>query len=320
MEKIFGISKTKKEVSSLDTPNGHILITGKSGTGKTYAIFNLIVQAVANNIPVVIIDVGNSFENNQISANIKNFVEGRLIVYNAVDRPLPVNPFFWGNIESKENQKIVEISNRISDILKRCLKLGMQQRNEIYKAIMSVFSSNDSITFQKVSDRLEEMKKNPAKTAAEKLLPLITGVSFSDKNDSLNSMLYGNPKVHIFQLSGLSNEVKKIVSDFILFSLIEEIRRNGSTEKNFILVLDELQNINCGDSTPLTKILTEGRKFGVECICATQFMKSKNTDIISILEQSATRVFFKPNDSEIASVAKYLSNILKADWQYILKS
>ncbi len=320
MRKIFGISKTKKEISSFDTPNSHILITGKSGTGKTYTIWNLIVQAVANNIPVVIIDVGNSFANNQIQVNVKSFMKDKLLIYDVADKPLPINPFFIDNIESKKNQKIIEIANRISDILKGCLKLGMQQRNEVYESIVYVFNSNDSITFKKVFDRLKEMKKNPAKTSAEKLLPLITGVSFSDKNDSLDSILYDNPKVHIFQISGLSDEVKKIVSDFILFSLMERLRQNGSIEKNFVLVLDELRNINCGDSAPLTKILTEGRKFGVECICATQFIRSKNTDFISILEQAATRVFFKPNDSEIKLVAKHLSNILREDWESILKT
>jgi len=321
MEKIFGISKTKKEVSSLDTPNSHILITGKSGTGKTYTIFNLIVQAIADNIPVVIIDVGNSFAFNQIPENIKKFMENRLLIYNVIDKPLPINPFFVGNTENEELylKGINKISNRVSDILKGCLKLGIQQRNEIYKAIISVFNSNSSVTFQKVFDRLEETKKNPAKTAAEKLLPLIMGLSFSDENNDFGSILYGSPKIHIFQLSGLSNEVKKIVSDFILFSIIEEVSRNGSTEKNFMLVLDELQNINCGDSSPLAKILTEGRKFGIECICATQFIKSKNVAIIPVLEQAATRVFLKPNDSEIKFVAKHLSNILKANWESVLK-
>ena len=95
-----------------------------------------------------------------------------------------------------------------------------------------------------------------------------------------------------------------IVTEFILWDMWYYSLLNGEEKKPFIVVLDEAQNLDFGEKSPSNKILTEGRKFGWSGWFATQFLKGQlKEDEIGRLQQASQRVYFRPPDNEIASMA-----------------
>ena len=80
--------------------------------------------------------------------------------------------------------------------------------------------------------------------------------------------------------------------------------QHGRKDKPFVVVLDEAQNLNFGDNSPSTKILTEGRKFGWSAWFATQFLKGQmDKATISRLQNSAQKIYFAQTEEEAVSVA-----------------
>ena len=90
---------------------------------------------------------------------------------------------------------------------------------------------------------------------------------------------------------------------------------NGNKDKPFVAVLDEAQNLSFSDDSPGGMIMTEGRKFGWSAWCATQSLKVLNSDEVTRLMQAAVRLYFKPADSDVVSIAKQINSADYKDWQ-----
>ena len=59
--RLIGISSSGNKIYTNSCVNPHITITGISGSGKTYLNYNIIIQDLMKGIPVVIIDVSDSY-------------------------------------------------------------------------------------------------------------------------------------------------------------------------------------------------------------------------------------------------------------------
>lgn len=325
MKRIVGMCGTGLRTLN-NNANNHIFITGKSGTGKTHLIYILTVQAIYENIPVVVLDVGNSFNYYRLPDNMKEYLSDKMTVFDASKGIIPVNPFAF-KVYTEDNEVHTEtedeVAGRIASMLKAALKLGEQQHAGVLRTLKELFKEIVSgIDFEFFYQWLSE-QKGPCKSAASKLYPIINSVRFSANPVNVwNDILDNNSILTVFQLSKLDSCTQKVAIDFILDDLNKHISINGTQDKPFLLVLDEIQNINTTEGSPIGKLLTESRKYGASLICSTQFQdfNRKNTIITQQLEQAATRVYFKPGDDEILRIAKLLSNGNLQKWKNILKT
>jgi len=71
-----------------------------------------------------------------------------------------------------------------------------------------------------------------------------------------------------------------------------------------ILVLDEIQNLDQREESPLAQLLREGRKFGFSLILATQTMSNLEKDARDRLFNAGHKLFFRPAETEIKSYAE----------------
>ena len=69
-------------------------------------------------------------------------------------------------------------------------------------------------------------------------------------------------------------------------------------------MLDEFQRMRLRENSPLFRLLTEGRKYGLELILATQTASIFNKKEVAILEQVGTRIYFQPSESEINMIKR----------------
>jgi DNA phosphorothioation-dependent restriction protein DptH len=103
-------------------------------------------------------------------------------------------------------------------------------------------------------------------------------------------------------------DAARLITEFSLVDLYWYYRASGSKDKPKVIVLDEIQNLDHRLNSPLGQFLTEGRKFGISLILATQTLSNLDKDERDRLFQASHKLFFKPADTEIRSFAQILAD------------
>lgn len=290
--------------------NRHILITGKSGQGKTYAIQGMMLEIVRQNIPVVIFDYTGGFVPDKMENIVKEELGDKIKQEIVLLNKLNFNPFKMQimNIAGMEiSEQPMHIGQRIADIFTHVYKFGDQQASAIYQACKNGLEKyNNKMTFKLFRNELELLDTKEAKSVLSKLMPFLDFDIFNfDKEFDWKDVIYNDGKVTVFQLSFVqSKDMQIAITEMILWDLWYYTMKFGKESMPFVVVLDEAQNLSFGDKAPTTKILTEGRKFGWSGWFATQFLKGQLKDEeINRLQQAALRIYFKPPENEIQSMA-----------------
>ena len=327
---LFGKSKTLKEklywkYTNKNMANRHMLITGKSGQGKTYAIQCLLMEFSKAGIPAVIFDYTEGFTDKKLEAIFKNQLEGKIKQNVIKFKKLAINPFERHKIDIHEildedtlmqmSQEEIEkfsvedsvaVATRLADIFRHVYMFGDQQYATIYQVCKTgVDQYGDGMNFNYFRQLLEEMGTNESKSVLRKLTPFLDTDLFDSKgNMDWGDMLYNEGMVNVIQLTQIPRDMQIVATEFILWDMWYYSLLNGEEKKPFIVVLDEAQNLAFDEKSCSNKILTEGRKFGWSGWFATQFLKGQlKEDEIGRLQQTSQRVYFRPPDNEISSMA-----------------
>ncbi len=104
----------------------------------------------------------------------------------------------------------------------------------------------------------------------------------------------------------MDSESARLIIEFVLWDLNAFVRGTGNKNLPKVVVLDEAQNLDLTEQSPVAKYLTEGRKFGLSLILATQTMKNLHGEKLNRLFQAAHKLFFRPADTELQDHAKLL--------------
>jgi len=120
------------------------------------------------------------------------------------------------------------------------------------------------------------------------------------------------PTTRLIQLATLSRDIWRLATEFILWDLYSYVCANGNKNIPLPVVLDEVQNLDQKLDSPLGKMLTEGRKYGLSLILATQTLSNLKKDEQDRLFQAAHKLFFAPAETEIDSYAKLLEQAVPA--------
>jgi DNA phosphorothioation-dependent restriction protein DptH len=305
---------TKKiywEYGNKGLANRHMLITGKSGNGKTYFIQCALKELVDSGIPAVIIDYTDGFKSSQLEPEFKEYLGDRFKQILVASENFPLNPFKKGRKELDENlfidENAVDVAERFKSVIGAVYKdLGIQQLNSIYQAIMRGLSKyGGKLNLSAFRSELEEDNSSYAQTASSQLATLLDKNPFEESKEfEWADLEKDGGKVVIIQLTSYSKEIQRIITEMILWDLWNYKSQHGSKDKPFAVILDEAQNLNFGDNSPSTKILTEGRKFGWSAWFATQFLKGQmDKATISRLQNSAQKIYFAQTEEEATVVA-----------------
>lgn len=303
------------EYGHKELANRHLLVTGKSGQGKTYFIQTLLYSLSKNNIDSIVVDYTDGFLPNQLESllieSLGNKIDQKIIF----QEKLPINPFklreidFGGGMKFPENTQ--DMVDRITQVIDFVFNLGTQQKNELSTAIKEGYQTfGDQFTFTKLKVRLEEDE-----IAHDKLIGRISALlnrdPFSyDNNFSWDDMLTNTGIVHIFQLKGFQPNIQQALIEFMLWDLWEYSQGRGDNAKNrpIPIVLDEVQNLNFGLGAPTVKILQEGRKFGWSGIFATQQIDSIRGDGQKAIYNTAESIHFLPPEVQVHNLARSLAS------------
>ncbi|MGX0142209.1 helicase HerA domain-containing protein [Staphylococcus hominis] len=297
-------------------PNRHILISGKSGQGKTYFMQCLLYEMAKNKIDSLVIDYTDGFLHNQLEEEFKMKLGSKLENKFIFKDKLPINPFkrndidLGGFIVPEENN---DIADRVVQIIDFVFRLGIQQSSLLKESIKSGLDIyGEDFTFTKLKQRLineESTNTNTLLGRIDKLLdrdPFI----YEDNSFTWKQVFNNDGKVTIMQLKGFIPDIQKVLTEFLLWDLYNYTERHGNKNLPVPVLLDEMQNLNHKESSPTTKILREGRKFGWSSWLATQSISSikNNGGDISMLFNAAEQIHFAPPEDQITFLSKNKTN------------
>lgn len=315
------------EFGHTDLPNRHMIVFGASGTGKTYTIQALLWELARAGQNSLIVDYTNGFSTGQLEPMIiENLRPVQHIVRTA---PVPINPF-RRQCDYIDDQPLPEtsagVARRVSDLFAGVYDLGDQQRAALYNAIRDgVDEEGDKFNLSGLINRLENVQYEGGPTAASaatllsKIRPFVDMNPFGEEDEESWEKLYTDvdSRCHIIQLAGFTRDSARLITEFSLFDFYWYYRANGNKDRPRVVVLDEIQNLDHRLDSPLGQLLTEGRKFGISLILATQTMSNLGKDERDRLFQASHKLFFKPADTEVRSFAQVLAdstNRPQAEW------
>lgn len=95
---------------------------------------------------------------------------------------------------------------------------------------------------------------------------------------------------------------------------------SSATISGITLSVDELQNLSVSRKSVLFELLTEARKYRLHLILATQSISVFDRMQISVLNQCATTLLFKPAANDLEKLLKLMNFDDKDTWRRILKN
>ncbi|HHV42033.1 MAG TPA: ATP-binding protein, partial [Clostridiaceae bacterium] len=310
-----------------DLPNRHMIVFGASGTGKTYTIQALLWELAKAGQNSLIVDYTNGFSKGQLEPMIIDTL--RPVQHTVRITPLPINPF-RRQCDYIDDQPLPEtsagVARRVSDLFAGVYALGDQQRAALYNAIRDgVEGEGHRFSLMRLIDRLESVRHEggPISASAASLLskirPFVDMNPFGQEDEESWEKIFTDvdSRCHIIQLLGFTRDSAQLITEFSLFDFYWYYRANGNKDRPRVVVLDEIQNLDHRLDSPLGQLLTEGRKFGISLILATQTMSNLGKDERDRLFQASHKLFFKPADTEVRSFAQVLAdstNKPQAEW------
>jgi len=293
-----------------DLANRHLILFGRSGQGKTYCIQGLLMEMAKASCNSLVIDYTNGFLPNHLEPEFKNFVKPQS--HFLAQKPLGISPFRkqkqdFGGVVLEEQDHIV--AGRISSIFNQVYSsIGEQQIATLMNVLEDgVRCHGNKYDFNRMLDDLREEGKT-GESLANKLAPMVKSRLFDSSTDQSWKAIFSdkNSRTNIIQLASLSRDIMQLATEFTLWDIYSFACSYGDKSHPLPIVLDEVQNLDHRLESPLGKMLTEGRKYGISLILATQTLSVLAKDQQDRLFQAAHKLFFAPAETEIQSYAKLL--------------
>ena len=304
------------EYGNKNLANRHLLISGKSGQGKTYFMQCILYELSKQGIPSIVVDYTEGFLPNQLEDEFVTRLGDKIKQHIVFNEKLPINPFKQhekniGGITIEETE--TDVAERIKSVFSSVYaSLGAQQLNAIYEATQNgVKKLKNNMSLPQLGHELEALETNYAKTTLSQIRSFIDRNPFDSQDGEMDwsKIILSDGDVNIIQLTGYSREVQLMITEFMLWDLWSYSVRNGDKDIPIPVIMDEAQNLDHRKGSPSARILTEGRKFGWSAWYATQFLKSQfGADELTRLQNAGEKVYFAPPESEIGPIAGNLVN------------
>lgn len=130
----------------------------------------------------------------------------------------------------------------------------------------------------------------------------------------------------LWDLSGYETNYINVLFQLIAVSLLSiqrmKFRRQEQTKKVFIII-DEFQNLNCSQQSIVGKCLTEGQKYKMYMILATQFLQGKFSEaVINQFKQGGFQMYFRLTEEEAEGIGRQLAydRASQIEWIKILRT
>lgn len=283
--------------------NRSVIILGRSGSGKSTAMYEMEKQLINTNYKIIEID----FSDSSIAKNLL-VKESRIIdiKQNCIVSPLVRHYDVYGIEESS-----ADYAKRLSDLFAGIFLFGDKQKTLLYNAIFKIVARKNDITFFDIYSSLEQDDSSSIGIRLKLRYLVDEKVFINGEKSGWTGLFEHNKSLQILTLSGFPAEERKVIAELLLDDLRNHLIESGTGKQNFVLVLDECQNLRLTLNMPTSFFLSQGRKYGCGVWLATQSPEYFQKSELAQLYQSALVLNFQPNVEECRKISRKLTETEK---------
>lgn len=297
--------------------NGSIVLIGASGSGKSVELQRLACEMVLAGKTVLIISQHGTLADDQILPYYKKAInENRRDMY-ASEEGIPCSIFTPLMFSDGTSERLEDTIGALADVFARALKLGRRQKCILTSALEVIFEERlfENEGLRALERVLNNMETKGALDLLEILRPILRRTVFRSGN------LIEKGCINIVHLEKMDLATQEVLMEILLSYIWRMANADQFKEKELSLFLDESQNIAQGAKSPLSLMLSEGRKMGINLILATQLISSSSRDSAQQrMFQAGLVLFFKPAASQVSATAKLISAQDDGRWNIKLRT
>lgn len=315
----LGIYKNREAAFDCENAlNRHLLILGKSGGGKTVEAQKVMTGIVKEGGTVMALDLHQTLAPSQIFWKYKSDFELYTQQVDVYQNGIQCNLLEQITFEDGIQEQLIDTVAAITDVFSRILKLKCNQQAVLREAINHVCDTNafEQDGFQAVGKELCEMNTKVSQAVYERLYQLCAHNVFRPGNRFLE-----NGKINIIRLGRFALGVQEMIAEVIL-SYVWRLAMTGKfSQSGLFIFVDECQNLSSGKNSLLAQILSEGRKFNMNLILATQIIPQGSTSVIQhYLTQCGMTLYFQPDARHISAIARMIDPLSSGEWMSVLRT
>ena len=291
--------------------NLHCFITGQSGSGKTHFMTEYTITQQKTGQLVVVLDTSDSFTkeaiinnlsvggNETTRKNVENYVEENIIFCKVEKDGIPVDILNLGYAVSPVTEKKILQSIISANIP----NMGKRQRAELNRCIDNLME-NGSVSMMDLYEEIMEGEVSDSLSMQfEEILSVFLEYKLSKK--SWGEFLKNQNGMIVISSAALSGSGGSALVDMLLMSLFYYQRNNP--DRHIAVVIDEVQNQNCGKGSAIEQVLKEGRKYHMSLIYATQYLSETNKERMKTMNNAGMKVYLHPDSTSAKSIARTLN-------------
>lgn len=299
--------------------NKHMLLLGKSGSGKTVEAQKILSEIVRNGGTAIAFDLHQTLAADQIFWKHKPVFDtytNDLDVYKDGIQCNLLKPIACKDCAPEQDADMIEA---VVDVLSRTFALQSRQQATLRTAIEFVVAENTYETegMNAIGKALKNISTAVSETVAGKLHPLFMHNTFHAGNWPVKK-----GKLNILRISRFSLGTQEVIAELILSYIWRLAVAGYFGQGGLYLFVDECQNLSLGKNSALTQILSEGRKFNVNLILATQIFSQENSKLSMTqqrLAQCGLILYFQPDASSVRTIAKMIEPYVANEWTKMLR-
>jgi len=300
-----------------NAPNKNIAIFGLSGGGKSVEGQKLAIEIAVQGGTVVMFDHRQVLGVDEIFWKYREEFYAYLHEIDAYENGIPCRLFEPLTHPDGIREHPVDIICALIDALDRTLKFGCTQKTALRLAVTYMIEDGtyEKEGFKALDKALERVDIPVAETVRDKLYLLTvhnifhSGESFIQKG-----------KINVIRLSKFDLGTQETVVEMVLSYIWRLAATNYFKRNELFLFVDEFQNLPSGRRSSLAQMLSEGRKFGINLILATQRLPQSNaTEVHRRLMQAGLILYFRPSADQIRTAAKLIDPENVKDWMKVLQ-
>ena len=316
---ILDIGRYREKEVTVDVDNllnSHVALIGTSGCGKSVQCQRMICSAVKQGGTICIFDSHNTFADDQIFWKYKDFLSENIKEINAEKAGILCDLFTPLQYADGTMEDPIDTVGALTNVLEQALRLGCMQKAEIRHAIQTVYENQlfEEMGIAAIDLVLSEMDGKRTKELREKLYPLTAHNVFRP-----GSQLLENGKINIFRLSRYDLATQEIIME-ILLSYIWRLANAGQFQNKLFVFVDECQNLASGKNSVLAQMLSEGRKFNISLMLATQLISEGSMSVVQHrMTQCGLMLYFRPAGDKVNATARLIDSNNERDWSKCLR-
>lgn len=290
------------------SPNQHISIFGVSGIGKSTCINSIQKSIISQGGTVVRLDLDGD----------KNgfFVSDDFNVISALEDGLEFS-FLERKEENGELENLPNFISYTTDILSGTMGLGVRQQGSLRIALEYAIDHRHEYDteMEAICVGLEMQGSVVAQSVLNKLWNILKSGVFRRSDRHMK-----RGKINSISLKGINPTTQRELAEIILANIWRKARNLGRIYQDLTIVIDEFQNLSLKRNSTLYEMLREARGYGINLMLATQSMAGFSSEIKAAIDQTAVQIYFRPSNSDIAKIVKYLQTGNEDQWSIVLRN